>query len=162
MSTTKWAFWAGVAGTAIVFFMTGATSMQLDATVLGQHGIALTGHADQGVLSSLLSAGPPPLGRARIIKRNWGVVNTYTEQINVVTAALADYTGTPLTVQVRLQLPGTVAASNATGRDGQMLVWAPLPSDGQLWAQSRVIEWPVVLLVAVFAILTFVGPQPRR
>lgn len=162
MSTAKWAFWAGVAGAAIVFFMTGATTVQLDATVLGEHGIALTGRADQGALSSLFSAEPPPLGRVRIVKRNWGVVNTYTEQINVVTAALADYTGTPLAVQVRLQLPGAVAASNATGRDGPMLVWAPLPSDGQLWAQSRVIEWPVVVLVVVFAILTFAGPQRRR
>jgi len=160
--STKWAFWIGVAATATVFFVTGATTVQLDATTSGRRDIVLTGHADQGLLGGLLSAEPAPLGTVRIVKRNWGFVDTYMERVNVVAAALVDYTGTPVAVQVRLQLPGTVVASNATGRDGQTLVWARLPSDGQLWAQSRAVQWPVVLLVAALAILTFVRSRPRR
>ncbi|HLJ62367.1 MAG TPA: hypothetical protein VKZ50_21820 [bacterium] len=159
---TKWAFWSGVAATAVVFFMTGATTVQLDATASGPRDLLVTGHTDQGVLGGLLSAVPVPLGTVRVVKRSWGLVDTYMERVDVVAAALADYAGTPLAVQVRLQLPGTIVATNATGRDGQTLVWASLPSDGRLWAQSRVVQWPVVLLVAVVAILTFVRSKPRR
>jgi hypothetical protein len=157
-----WAFWIGVAAAAIVFVATGTTTVELDATALGPRDIALVGRADQGVLGGLLSAEPLPLGRVRIVKRNWGVVDTYTEQIAVATAALTGYTGAAVAIQVRLRLPGTIAATNATGRDGETLVWAPLPADGQLWAQSRVVQWPVVLLVAAVAAIVFVLAKPRR
>ncbi len=148
------AFWVGVAVSGAVFIFTGATTFDLDGTAAETHTIVMTGRVDQGTLVRLFSPGSVALGRVRVTKHAWGLVTTYTEQIVILGAPLANEAGTPISVQVHVEIPGTVTGSNATSRDGRTLIWTALPVDAILWAQSRAINWPVVAFLAVAIGLT--------
>jgi hypothetical protein len=149
------AFWIGAALSGAVFVFTGATTVDLDATAAETHAIVITGRVDQGTLGRLFSPGSAALGRVRVTKHGWGVITTYTEQIIVLGAPLANEAGTPIGVEVHLEIPGTVIGTNATARDGRTLIWSALPADAMLWAQSRAVNWPVVTLLVLAIALTF-------
>lgn len=148
------AFWIGAAVSGAVFVFTGATTFDLDATAAETHAIVVTGRVDQGTLGRLFSPGSAALGRVRVTKHGWGLVTTYTEQIIILGAPLANEAGAPIGVEVHLEIPGTVIGSNATARDGRTLIWSALPANAMLWAQSRAINWPVVAFFAVAIALT--------
>ena len=148
------AFWIGAAVSGAVFVFTGATTFDLDATAGETHAIVVTGRVDQGTLGRLFSPGSVALGRVRVTKHDWGLLTTYTEQIIILGARLSTEAGAPIGVEVHLEIPGTIIATNATARDGRTLIWSALPTDAMLWAQSRAVNWPVVAFFAVAIALT--------
>lgn len=154
MHSAARAFWLGAAVTAAVFLFTGASTFDLDASGDPQ-AIVVNGRIDQSALGRLLTPDLATLGTVRATKRSWGLVNTYSEQIYVAGARVAQQAGAPVNLRFNLQLPGSVTATNATARDGRLLVWTAIPADATLWAHSWAVNWPIVLLLAVAIALTF-------
>jgi hypothetical protein len=148
-------FWAGVAVAGAFFVFTGGTGVDLEATAADPRGIVVTGRVDQGTFARLFAPASPVLGTVRVTKREWGLLTTYTEEITVLGAQLAAASGGPLSVQVKLEVPGTVIGTNATAREGRTLVWSALPADGPLWVQSRAVHWPAAACLAAALALTF-------
>ena len=91
---------------------------------------------DQGPLSRMLAPTLGTLGTLRFTKRGWGILTTYSQELTVTAARLAQQAGTPVGVRVSLQVPGTITGTNATGRDGRTLVWGQIPPDAPLWART--------------------------
>lgn len=150
------AFWLGVAISSAVFIFTSGTTVDIDASAGEPHAIAVTGRVDHGVLGRLFSPPSEALGAIRVTKRGWGLVTTYSEQITVLGARLANAAGVPLNLKISVVLPGTVTDSNAPAREGRALVWTTLPAEAPtLWAQSRAVNWPVALLLAAAIAVTF-------
>jgi hypothetical protein len=145
------AFWLGIA-VAFVIFVAGSAATTFDADVRPTgDGVAFAQHVD-GPISQLLAVGPS-LGTLHVAKRSWGVFTEYTEDLTIAGARLAQATGAPASFRVSLTLPGTVASTNATGRDGRALVWTSLPADAPLTAAARATNWPAVVLLAAAALL---------
>ncbi len=82
------------------------------------------------------------------------MLTTYTQELSVTAARLAQQAGTPVSLSVTLAIPGTVVGTNATGREDRTLVWSEIPADAPLWARTRIINWPAALLVAAAAAAT--------
>ncbi len=156
MRRTVRGFWFGVAISSAVFILTGATTVDIDAAAGGSHAVVVTGRVDRGVLGRLLSPPSEVLGAVRVTKRGWGLVTTYSEEITVLGARLANAAGAPLDLKISVQLPGAVTGSNAPAREGRTLVWTTLPAEAAtLWAQSRAVNWPVAAFLAAAIAVTF-------
>lgn len=144
------AFWAGVIATSLLLTLS-ASSSTLDVDLIpGEaNSIVMAERVDQGPLSRVLNPGIATLGTLRLTKRNWGLITTYTQELGVAAARLAQQAGTQVSLRVSLSIPGTVVGTNAAGRDGGALVWTEIPPDAPLWARTRAINWPVVVVSAV-------------
>ncbi len=148
-------FWTGVAVTYLVLTLSAfSTTFDVDVVPAAGGGVAVAERVDQGPVSRLLAPGLGTLGTLRFTKRNWGFVATYTQELTVTAARLAQQAGTPVSVSVTLQIPGTVVGTNATGRDNRTLVWSEIPPEGPLWARTRTTNWPVALLAAAALAVT--------
>jgi SAM-dependent methyltransferase len=88
------------------------------------------------------------LGSLRLTKRSWGLLTTYSQELGVAAVRLAQQAGTQINLRVSLDIPGTVVAANATGREGRTLVWSAIPQEGPMQARARTINWPVALFGA--------------
>jgi hypothetical protein len=152
------AFWFGVVVTYLILVLT-ASSSTLDVDIVpGEAGIVVAERVDQGPLSRVLNPGIATLGTLRLTKRTWGVVTTYTQELGVTAARLAQQAGTQISVKVSLNIPGTVVGTNAARRDGGALVWTEIPPDAPLWARTRTTNWPVALFaLAALAATVWLG-----
>jgi hypothetical protein len=155
------AFWLGVVVTYLVLVLT-ASSSTLDVDVVPGEGsgIVVAERVDQGPLSRVLNPGIATLGTLRLTKRTWGVATTYTQELGVTAARLAQRAGTQISVKVSLNIPGTVVGTNASSRDGETLVWTEIPPDAPLWARTRAVNWPVALF-AIAALAATVWLRAR-
>jgi hypothetical protein len=140
-------FWLGALVAAAVFAATGGTTVDLRVTGTETGGAQLEQEIDQSTLRRLLAPGAPAAGTLYIHKRTWGIVTTYSETL---AAPAAQAAGVPQ-MRIVLTAPGAVTVTNAPGRDGRALVWAGLPNPGPAWAETRAVNWPVVLLAAAAA-----------
>ena len=143
------AFWLGVAVTYLLLTLT-ASSTTLDVDVVPAEGnsVALTERVDAGPLSRFFNPGIATLGSLRLTKRSWGLLTTYSQELGVAAVRLAQQAGTQINLRVSLDIPGTVVAANATGREGRTLVWSAIPQEGPMQARARTINWPVALFGA--------------
>ncbi len=149
-------FWAGVVAASVVLIITTtATTFDADVTTGEGQPMRLVQRVDQGAVSRLLAPTALTLGSVRVTKRGWGLVTSYTEEISVAGGRLATQAGIPLDLRVTLAIPGTVVATNATGREGGALVWTALPQDALLRAATRAFNWPVIILLVAGAALSF-------
>ncbi len=140
------AFWIGVVLTYLVLTFTAASStVDVDLVPGEANGLVMAERIDQGPLSRILNPGAATLGTLRLTKRSWGIVTTYSQELGVTAARLAQQAGTQLTLRVTLAIPGSVVGTNAAGQTGGALVWTQIPSDGPLWVRTRAINWPVAL-----------------
>ncbi len=156
MRRTVLAFWLGVAVSSAVFIITAAaTTFDADVTSGEAQPIRLVQRVDEEALSRLLAPASLTLGSVRLTKRGWGVVTTYSEEISIAGGRLATVAGAPVDVRVTLEIPGTVVATNATGREGRALVWTGLPADAPLRAQTRAVNWPLVAFLIAAVVLSF-------
>lgn len=153
------AFWFGVVVTYLIFVLTASSStLDVDVAPADSRGIVVAERVDQGPLSRVLNPGLATLGTLRLTKRTWGVVTTYTQELGVTAARLAQQAGTPISVKVSLNIPGAVVGTNAASRDDGALVWTEIPPDAPLWARTRAINWPVALFaVAAMAATVWLG-----
>jgi hypothetical protein len=156
MRRTVLGFWIGVAVTYGVLTLNAAsTAFDVDVVPTEANAIGVVERVDQGPLSRMLSPTLGTLGTLRFTKRGWGILTTYSQELTVTAARLAQQAGSPVGVRVSLQIPGTITGTNATGREGRALVWGQIPPDAPLWAHTRATNWPVVLFIAVAAALSF-------
>ncbi len=156
MRWTVLAFWLGVVVASAAFVVTtAATTFDADVTTGEGQPARLAQRVDQGALSRLLAPAALTLGSVRLTKRGWGLVTTYTEELSVAGGRPATQAGVPLDLRVTLEIPGTVVATNANGRDGAALVWTSLPQDAPLRAQTRVVNWPLIIVLVAAAALSF-------
>jgi hypothetical protein len=148
------AFWLGVLiSSAVLIAGTTATTFDADVTAGESQPVRLDQRVDQGALSRLLAPTSLTLGSVRLTKRGWGLVSTYSEEITVAGGRASARAGIPMDLRVTLEMPGTVVATNATGREGRTLMWAALPPGGTLRATTRAVNWPLAaLLVAAVAL----------
>ena len=141
--------WIGITITYLVLTLSAfSTTFDVDVVPGASAGLAVAERVDQGPLSRMLSPGLGTLGALRFTKRNWGLFATYTQELTVTAARLAQQAGAPIGVSVTLAIPGTVVGTNATGRDNRTLVWSEIPADAPLWARTRITNWPAVFLAA--------------
>ena len=141
--------WVGITITYVVLTLSAfSTTFDVDVVLGASTGLAVAERVDQGPLSRMLSPALGTLGALRFTKRNWGLGATYTQELTVTAARLAQQAGAPISVSVTLAIPGTVVGTNATGRDNRTLVWSEIPADAPLWARTRTINWPAVFLAA--------------
>ena len=156
MRRTVLGFWIGVAVTYVVLTLnTASTAFDVDVVPTEANAIGVVERVDQGPLSRMLSPTLGTLGTVRFTKRGWGILTTYSQELTVTAARLAQQAGTPVGVRVSLQVPGTITGTNATGRDGRTLVWGQIPPDAPLWARTRAINWPVILFMAAAVALSY-------
>lgn len=153
------AFWLGVlTSSAALVVSTTATTFDADVTAGESQPVRLDQRIDQGALGRLLAPTSLTLGSVRLTKRGWGLVSTYSEEITVAGGRAATAAGIPMDLRVTLEVPGTVVATNATGREGRALVWTALPQGGALRATARAVNWPLAaLLVAAGALSLRLG-----
>ncbi len=153
------AFWIGVGLTYLVLtFSASSSTVDVDVSPGEANGIVVAERIDQGPLSRILNPGIATLGTLRLTKRSWGFVTTYTQELGVTAARLAQQAGTQLTLRVTLAIPGSVVGTNAASQDGGALVWTQIPPDGPLWARTRTINWPVTLFaIAAIAATAWLG-----
>ncbi|HKV46237.1 MAG TPA: hypothetical protein VJT32_16430 [bacterium] len=159
------AFWIGVVVTYIVLTLNASsTTFDVDMVPGETPGVGVAERIDQGPLSRLVHPELGTLGTVRFSKRGWGFLTTYSQELTVTAARLAQQAGSPLSVAVSLEVPGKVTGTNASGRDGGALVWSGIPKDGPLWVRTRAINWPVVLFAAVAIALSLWvrGGDPSR
>src|SRR5207302_1683161 len=117
-------FWIGVAAAYVVLTLnTASTAFDVDVVPTEANAIGVVERVDQGPLSRMLSPTLGTLGTVRFTKRGWGILTTYSQELTVTAARLAQQAGTSVGVRVSLQVPGTITGTNATGRDGRTLVW---------------------------------------
>ena len=145
MRRTVLGFWIGVAVTYVVLTLnTASTAFDVDVVPTEANAIGVVERVDQGPLSRMLAPTLGTLGTLRFTKRGWGILTTYSQELTVTAARLAQQAGTSVGVRVSLQVPGTITGTNATGRDGRTLVWGQIPPEATLWARTRAINWPVI------------------
>lgn len=143
------AFWLGAAVAFVVFVMTtAATTFEASVTGSPSQPPQFVQYVDQGALGHLLAPAAFTFGTVRLTKRGWGFVTTYTEDLTIA-AGLLTRAGAPVDFQVRLSVPGRVVATNATGRDGNGLAWSTLPANGPLRAETRAVNWPLLVFLGV-------------
>lgn len=143
------AFWLGVAVTYLILTLTSSsTTLDVDLVPGEANSLAVTERLDAGPLSRVLNPGIATLGTLRLTKRNWGLLTTYSQELGVTAVRLAQQAGTQIGLKVSLDIPGTIAGTNATGRDGRTLVWTGIPQEGPMQARARAINWPVALFAA--------------
>ena len=159
MRATFLAFWLGVAVTYLILTLTASsTTLDVDVVPGEANSLAVTERVDGGPLSRMLNPGIATLGTLRLTKRSWGVVTTYTQELGVTAARLAQQAGTQIPVKVSLSIPGTIVGTNAASREGGALVWTEVPPDAPLWARTRAINWPVALFaIAALAATVWLG-----
>lgn len=156
MRRTVLAFWLGVVvASAVLIITTTATTFDADVTSGEGQPVQLVQRVDQGALSRLLAPAALTLGTVRLTKRGWGLVTAYTEEISVAGGRLATQAGVPLDLRVTLEIPGTVVATNANGRAGTALVWTSLPQGAPLRAETRAVNWVVIIFLVVAAAASF-------
>ncbi len=150
------AFWLGAAVAFVIFIMTTAATT-FEASVAGgpSEPAQFVQYVDQGALSRLLAPAALTFGTVRLTKRGWGVVTTYTEELTIAAGALATRAGAPVDLHVRLSVPGRVVATNATGRDGNALVWSALPANEPLRAETRAVNWPLLAVLGAAVAASF-------
>ena len=146
MSGAVAGFWVGALLTAALFAATGGTTVTLRVTGGETGRVQLEQEIDQSALRSLVPASPS-LGALHIRKRTWGIVTTYSETL---AAPAAQAAGIP-DMRVLLTAPGAVTVTNAAGREGRALLWRGLPGPEPAWAETRAINWSVVMFAAVAA-----------
>ncbi len=155
MRSTLLAFWVGV-GVAFVIFIITAAATTFEASVTGgEQAIEFVQYVDQGALGRLLAPAALTFGTVRLTKRGWGIVTTYTEELTIAPGAVSARAGEPVNLRVRLSVPGRVIAANATGRDGAALVWSALPANEPLRAQTRAVNWPLLVLLGAAGAASF-------
>jgi len=152
------AFWIGVAATFIVLVLNASsTTWDADVVATEANAIGLVERVDQGSIGRILSPGFGALGTVRFTKRSWGLVTTYSQELTVLGARIAQAAGSPLNVRVSVLIPGAVVGTNADGGDGRALVWSSIPSDAPLWVRSRSVSWPVLaFLVAALGLTAWI------
>jgi hypothetical protein len=153
------AFWLGAAAASFVFMITGAaTTFDADVTVGESQPLRFAQRVDQAAVSRLLAPSTLALGALRLTKRGWGLVTTYAEELTVARGALSTPAETAGGIRITLEMPGTIVATNAGGRDGRVLVWSPSDMAGEtgpLWAQTRAVNWPILAFLAVAVAVSF-------
>lgn len=156
MRGTVLAFWLGVAVAFVIFIITtAATTFEAAVTAGEGQPVQLVQHVDQGALGRLPAPAAFPVGTLRLTKRGWGFVTTYREEITIAGGEALARAGAPADLRVRLTVPGRVASTNATGRDGNVLVWAALPANEPLRAETRAVNWPLLVGLAAAVGLSF-------
>ena len=143
------AFWLGVAVAYLVLTLTASsTTLDVDVVPGGSNTVAVNERVDAGPLGRLLNPGVATLSTLRFTKRSWGVIDTYSQEFGVAAVRLAQQAGTQIGLRVSLEVPGTIAGTNASGRDGRTLVWSEIPPAGPMQARARAINWPVAIFAA--------------
>jgi hypothetical protein len=153
------AFWLGAAVASFVFMLTStATTFDADVTVGESQPLRFAQRVDQAEVSRLLAPSALALGALRLTKRGWGLVTTYTEDLTIARGPLPALAETAGGIRITLDMPGTVVATNADGRDGRLLVWSAgnvAGGAGPLRAQTRAVNWPLVVFLAAAVAVSF-------
>ncbi len=149
-------FWLGVAAAFAVFIISGsATTFDADVTGGEAQPVRFVQRVDQGPLDRLLAPASLSLGSVRLTKRAWGPVTTYSEEIRLAGGRLSTQAGGPVDIRVVMRMPGRIVATNATGREGNALVWTALPADAPMRAETRAVNWPLVAILAIAVALSY-------